>query len=141
MRPKPIILCYDDNEQELSAMKFTLETKHYKVLTASTPGEAIAIFSTAYDLRIELIADYSRRARGWMSGKELLVKLKEMNSHIPMVLLGEPHAGENRIGIADALVPKTDCSMVALLEYIHSLGAKKRGPRKGWRAALAATTA
>ena len=34
MRPKKVILCVDDNEQELSVLKFMLTTNGYRVLSA-----------------------------------------------------------------------------------------------------------
>ena len=46
MRPKKVILCVDDNEQELSVLKFMLATNGYRVLSASNGQEAIAIFAT-----------------------------------------------------------------------------------------------
>ena len=46
MRPKKIILCVDDNEQELSVLKFMLSTNGYKVVSASNGQEAIGLFST-----------------------------------------------------------------------------------------------
>ena len=44
MRPKKVILCVDDNEQELSVLKFMLTTNGYRVLSASNGQEAIAVF-------------------------------------------------------------------------------------------------
>ncbi len=39
MRPKKVILCVDDNEQELSVLKFMLVTNGYRVLAATNwPG-------------------------------------------------------------------------------------------------------
>ena len=45
MRPKKVILCVDDNEQELSVLKFMLATNGYRVLAATNGQEAIAIFA------------------------------------------------------------------------------------------------
>jgi CheY-like chemotaxis protein len=137
MRPKHTILCYDSNEQELSVMKFTLEIHRYKVLCASTPSEAIALYASCPDIRVALIADYSKQVRGWMTGKELLGKLKGINPRVALVLLRAEYSPDAEI-FADALVSKHDCPMQRLLEYIRTLGAAKRGPKKGWRAALAA---
>ena len=44
MRPKKTILCVDDNEQALSVRKFMLETRGYRVLTASSSAQALEIF-------------------------------------------------------------------------------------------------
>jgi len=40
MRPKKVILCVDDNEQELSVLKFMLTNQRYRVLTASNGQDA-----------------------------------------------------------------------------------------------------
>ena len=51
MRPKKVILCVDDNEQELSVLTFMLTINGYKVFSATTGQEAIAIFAeTQVDL-------------------------------------------------------------------------------------------
>jgi len=35
MRPKKVILCVDDNEQDLSVLKFMLVTNGYRVVAAT----------------------------------------------------------------------------------------------------------
>jgi CheY-like chemotaxis protein len=45
MRPKKVILCVDDNEQELSVLKFMLATNGYRVLSALNGQEAIGMFA------------------------------------------------------------------------------------------------
>ena len=44
MRPKKVILCVDDNEQELSVLSFMLSTNGYRVVSACTGQDAIGIF-------------------------------------------------------------------------------------------------
>ena len=41
MRPKKVLLCVNDNEQELSVLKFMLSTTGYRVVSAATGQEAI----------------------------------------------------------------------------------------------------
>ena len=45
MRPKKVILCVDDNEQDLSVLKFMLVTNGYRVVAATNGQEAIALFA------------------------------------------------------------------------------------------------
>src|SRR5208337_1952812 len=52
MRPKKVILCVDDNEQELSVLKFMLATNGYRVVSASTGQEAIGIFA---EIQVDLV--------------------------------------------------------------------------------------
>jgi CheY-like chemotaxis protein len=126
MRPKKVILCVDDNEQELSVMKFMLVTNGYRVLAATNGQEAIELFTeNAVDL---VLADFSMPQ---MSGDQLVVRLKKHASHVPMVLLGDPQKMNGQIHGADALLAKKTCSAQELLERVKVMSARKRGPRKG----------
>jgi two-component system, OmpR family, response regulator CpxR len=85
MRPKKVILCVDDNEQELSVLKFMLATNGYRVVSALTGQEAIGIFAeTTVDL---VLADF---AMPQMNGVSWWSRLKQIASHVPMILLGDP---------------------------------------------------
>ena len=126
MRPKKIILCVDDNELELSVLKFMLSTNGYRVLSATTGQEAVAIFSeTQVDL---VLADF---AMPQMNGSQLVERLKQIASHVPMILLGDPQKMEAELHRADAMLAKKNCSPQELLERIKIMSARKRGPRKG----------
>lgn len=126
MRPKKIILCVDDNEQELSVTKFLLYTNGYKVFAAINAQEALAIFA---EQQIDLVlADHTMPQ---MTGGQLINRLKEIAPHIPMILLGDPQRMLGEMNAADALLAKKQCSPQELLEKIKLLSARKRGPRKG----------
>ena len=67
MRPKKVILCVDDNEQDLSVLKFMLATNGYRVLSATNGQEAIALFA---ENQVDLVlADY---AMPQMDGDQLV---------------------------------------------------------------------
>jgi two-component system response regulator CpxR len=67
MRPKKVILCVDDNEQDLSVLKFMLSTNGYRVLAATNGAEAISIFG---DNLVDLVlADF---AMPQMTGDQLI---------------------------------------------------------------------
>ena len=126
MRPKKVILCVDDNEQELSVLKFMLATNGYRVVSATNGREAINIFSeTAVDL---VLTDYSMPQ---MNGCQLVERLKQIAAHVPMILLGDPQKMAGEMHAADALLAKKSCSPQELLERIKVMSARKRGPRKG----------
>lgn len=131
MRPKKIILCVDDNEQELSVLKFMLATNGYRVLSATNGQEAIAIFASTP--QIDLVLTDTNMPQ--MNGKQLVERLKRLASHVPMILLGDAQAGApagaGEIHLADALLTKKNCSSQELLERIKVMSARKRGPRKG----------
>ena len=125
MRPKKVILCVDDNEQELSILKFLLTTHGYKVVSAATVQEAIGVFpGTQVDL---VLASYGLPH---MNGGQLVDRLKRIAPQVPMILLGDPQSA-GQIHVADAMVAKKNCSPLELLERIKVMSARKRGPRKG----------
>jgi two-component system response regulator CpxR len=126
MRPKKVILCVDDNEQELSVLKFMLETNGYRVLCASNGQEAIGMFA---DSTVDLVlTDFGMPQ---MNGSQLVDRLKQIAQHVPMILLGDPQKMGGDIHAADALLAKKNCPPQELLERIKVMSARKRGPRKG----------
>jgi CheY-like chemotaxis protein len=126
MRPKKVILCVDDNEQELSVLKFMLATNGYRVISACSGQDAISVFAeTPVDL---VLADF---AMPQMNGCQLVERLKQIASHVPMILLGDPQKMAGEMHSADALLAKKNCSPQELLERIKVMSARKRGPRKG----------
>lgn len=126
MRPKKIILCVDDNEQELSVLKFMLSTNGYRVVSANNGKDAIEIFT---DMAVDLVlTDF---AMPQMNGDQLVRRLKQIGSHVPMILLGDPQKMGDQLHGADALLAKKNCSPQELLERIKVMSARKRGPRKG----------
>ncbi len=126
MRPKKVILCVDDNEQELSVLSFMLATNGYRVVSACNGQEAIGIFA---GMQVDLVlADF---AMPQMNGDQLVNRLKQIAGHVPMILLGDPQKMAGEIHAADALLAKKNCSPQELLERIKVMSARKRGPRKG----------
>jgi CheY-like chemotaxis protein len=126
MRPKKIILCVNDNEQELSIMSFMLNTNGYRVVPATNGQEAIELFS---GMQVDLVlADYTMPQ---MNGNQLVNRLKQIASHVPMILLGDMQAMGGQMHMADALIAKKQCTTQELLERIKIMSARKRGPRKG----------
>ena len=126
MRPKKIILCVDDNEQDLSVLSFLLNTNGYRVVSATNGQEAIGIFAgTNVDL---VLSDFSMPQ---MNGDQLLRSLKQIAAHIPMILLGDPQKMGDQLQAADAILAKKQCSSEELLNRVKQMSARKRGPRKG----------
>lgn len=127
MRPKKVILCVDDNEQELSVLKFMLATNGYRVLAAANGQEAIALFDA--EPLIDLVLTDTTMPQ--MNGCQLVERLKRIRSHVPMILLGDAQAANGEIHVADAMIARKNCSTQELLERIKIMSARKRGPRKG----------
>lgn len=132
MRPKKVILCVDDNEQDLSVLKFMLTTNGYRVLAATSGQEALAILSDSVQIDL-VLSDY---AMPQMNGKQLAERLKRLAPHVPMVLLGDPQSMAGEMHVADAMLAKKNCSPQELLERVKVMSARKRGPRKGTHRAM-----
>ena len=131
MRPKKIILCVDDNEQELSVLSFLLNTHGYRVLSAHNAQEAVALFS---DAAVDLALVDTEMPQ--VSGRQLVERLKQIAPHVPMILLGNPQRMAGELHAADALLGKKSCSPQELLERVKLMSARKRGPRKGSQRAV-----
>ena len=132
MRPKKVILCVDDNETTLSVRTFLLETRGYRVLTATTAQQALEILERSctnggpgcLDL---LIADLLLPG---MDGNELVRRAKQMHPMLPTLIVSGTVASFDRALAADAFLPKGASSAVELLDRIRVLVARKRGPKK-----------
>jgi CheY-like chemotaxis protein len=88
--------------------------------------EAIRIFA---EIAVDLVlTDF---AMPQMNGSQLVDRLKQIASHVPMILLGDPQKMGGEMHAADALLAKKNCTAQELLERIKVMSARKRGPRKG----------
>ncbi|HTJ30405.1 MAG TPA: response regulator [Acidobacteriaceae bacterium] len=125
MRPKKNILCVDDNEQTLSVRKFLLETRGYRVYSAISGQEAIAVFSTTH---IDLVL--TDLGLPQMDGNALIERLKEMGPEIPMILTSDTVRAGERAHNADAFLAKGCCNPAEIVERIRVMSARKRGPKK-----------
>ena len=107
-------------------MSFMLNTNGYRVVPAANGQQAIELFSS---MQVDLVlADYGMPQ---LNGTQLVNRLKQIASHVPMILLGDPQTMAGQIHMADALLAKKQCSPQELLERIKIMSARKRGPRKG----------
>ena len=121
MRPKKVILCVDDNEQDLSVLKFMLTTNGYRVLSATTGQEALGIFQeNLIDL---VLVDF---AMPQMNGMDLLRECKRLNQQQKTILLSGT--------VDEAIYARSDVKpdhflakpyqINQLVEVIHALIAK-----------------
>jgi two-component system, OmpR family, response regulator CpxR len=128
MRTKKVILCVDDNEQDLSVLSYVLTINGFRVLSATNAQDAIALFSQS---QVDLVlADHLMPN---MRGDQLILKLRAIASHIPMVLLGDPQKMNGFVHGADALLKKRACSPLELLERSKIMCVRKRGPKPGYK--------
>jgi CheY-like chemotaxis protein len=128
MRPKKTILCVDDNEQVLSVRTFLLETRGYRVLSASCPQQALGHLQQLAPGTVDLLLCDLLMAG--MDGNELVRRAKQLHPGLPaMIVSGTVHTADRAI-CADAFLPKGACSAAEMIERIRILVARKRGPRK-----------
>jgi two-component system, OmpR family, response regulator CpxR len=125
MRPKKVILCVDDNDQALSVRKFVLETRGYRVLTATSAEKAIELYDQG---RVDLVISDLVMPR--CNGNDLIMQLKEIAPWVPAVLVSGSIKQFDPTTRADAFLPKGACSPQELLERVRVLLVRKRGPKK-----------
>jgi two-component system, OmpR family, response regulator CpxR len=128
MRPRKTILCVEDNEQILSIRKFMLETRGYRVVTASTGAEALEHIQGALPGSIDLLL--SDLLMPQMDGNELARRAKQYHAALPVLLVSGTVTNFDRATSADAFLPKGACTPAELLDRIRILVARKRGPKK-----------
>ena len=127
MRPKKVILCVDDSEQELSVLKFMLATNGYRALAATNAQDAIGILTSSLQVDLALVGFTVQPSHG----RPLVERIKRMTVHVPVILLGDPAGQGDEIHVADAFLARKSCSAQQLLERVKVMSARKRGPRKG----------
>lgn len=125
MRPKKVILCVDDNDQVLSIRKFVLETRGYRVVTATTADKAIEAYDEG---KVDLvIADL---VMPHCNGNDLIQRLKEIAPWVPAILVSGSMKEFDPTSRADAFLPKGNSTPQELLERVRMLLVRKRGPKK-----------
>jgi DNA-binding response OmpR family regulator len=103
-----------------------LSTNGYRVLATTSGEEALSLFAeNPIDL---VLADHQMPQ---MNGSQMVERMKQIASHVPMILLGDPMRMAGEMHAADALLAKKNCTPQELLERIKVMSARKRGPRKG----------
>jgi two-component system, OmpR family, response regulator CpxR len=132
MRPKKSILCVDDNEHLLSVRKFLLETRGYRVLTASTSHEALELIQSTLPGTLDLLL--TDLIMPQMDGNELVRRAKQLHPGLPAMITSgtvtSAVSSFDRACHADVFLPKGACSPSEVLVKIRLLVARKRGPRK-----------
>ena len=128
MRPRKTILCVEDNEQILSIRKFMLQTRGYRVVTASCAAEALEHIQGALPGSIDLLL--SDLIMPQMDGNELARRAKQLHAALPVLLVSGTVTNFDRATSADAFLPKGACTPAELLDRIRILVARKRGPKK-----------
>jgi CheY-like chemotaxis protein len=97
-----VVLCIDDNEDELESEKSLLEIFGYTVLTA--PSGSVGLELASMHSVDVVIVDYSMPE---MNGQELAVEMKRLRPLVPIILLtGAVNVPKQALNLVDALVLK-----------------------------------
>jgi two-component system, OmpR family, response regulator CpxR len=128
MRPKKTILCVDDNEQVLSVRTFLLETRGYRVVTATTAQEALEVLERSLPGTLDLILCDLLMPQ--MDGNELVRRAKQLHPGLPAMIVSGTVNAFDRALHADVFLPKGASSPAEMIERIRVLVARKRGPKK-----------
>lgn len=124
MKPKRTILCVDDHEQSLSIRKVMLETRGYRVLTATTAEQALEIFAQG---GVDLVL--TDLVMPGLDGTELIARIKSISPTTPTILFSGKIKVYEKDTQADVFLPKGMYAPVELLERIRLMLVRKRGPK------------
>lgn len=117
---KPLILCVDDEAIPLALRKSVLETNGYRVITASSGTEALAILERQ---PVDLVL--TDLLMPGLSGMDLARETKQRHPHLPIVL----YSGVNEVPadatFADLFISKVE-GPTAMCEKVSEVLKKSR---------------
>ena len=115
-----VVLCIDDNQDELECEREFLEAFGYTVLTASSSGKGLELASTqSVDV---VILDYFMPA---MNGQAIAMEMRRLRPQAPIILLTEGQGvPEPAWDLVDALVAKDrlDSQLLPTIAYLQGSG-------------------
>lgn len=123
MRPKRVILLVDCDEDALSLRRFLLGNYPYRVISATSRGQAAQLFAETF---VDLVI-VEHRPPG-ISGPGLIETLKDLKPDIPMILTSDSQCADRLRHLAEAFLGR-DTTAAELLERIRIVAARKRGPK------------
>jgi CheY-like chemotaxis protein len=126
MCKKELILCVDDEENQLAVRKLVLESKGYAVLTAASGQQALALLAQH---QVDLVL--SDHLMPGLTGTELARQIKAQMPELPVILISAVNEIPADAAYADLFMSKLDGPM-AMCENIASMLARaKDGSRNG----------
>jgi CheY-like chemotaxis protein len=103
MYEKELILCVDDEENQLAVRKLVLEQAGYAVLTASSGQQALALL---VGHPIDLVL--SDHLMPGLTGTQLARQIKAQNPHLPVILISAVNEIPEDAAYADLFMSKLD---------------------------------
>jgi CheY-like chemotaxis protein len=126
MCKKELILCVDDEENQLAVRKLVLESKGYAVLTAPSGQQALTLLAQhSVDL---VLSDHLMPG---LTGAELARQIKAQKPELPVILISAVNEIPADAAYADLFMSKLD-GPIAMCENIAAMLARaKNGSGNG----------
>jgi CheY-like chemotaxis protein len=121
---KGLILCVDDEENQLAVRKLVLESKGYAVLTAASGQQALGLL---VQHQVDLVL--SDHLMPGLTGTELARQIKAQKPELPVILISAVNEIPADAAYADLFMSKLDGPM-AMCENIAAILARARGGSK-----------
>ena len=120
MCKRDLILCVDDEENQLAVRKLVLEKVGYSVLTANSGQEALDLLALH---QINLVLSY--HLMPGLTGTELARQIKARNPEMPVILISAVNEIPADAAYADLFMSKLD-GPVAMCQNISALLTQSR---------------
>ena len=120
MWDRPMILCVDDEENQLAVRKLVLEKEGFSVLTASSGQEALSLLACH---QIDLVL--SDHLMPGLTGTELTRQIKATNPDLPVILISAVNEIPEDAAFADLFMSKLD-GPIAMCENIAAMLARAK---------------
>ena len=126
MCKKELILCVDDEENQLAVRKLVLESKGYAVLTAASGQQALGLLAQH---PVDLVL--SDHLMPGLTGAELARQIKAQMPELPVILISAVNEIPADAANADLFMSKLD-GPIAMCENIAAMLARaKDGSKNG----------
>jgi CheY-like chemotaxis protein len=126
MCKKEIILCVDDEENQLAVRKLVLESKGYAVLTATSGQQALGLLAQH---QVDLVL--SDHLMPGLTGTELTRQIKAQNPELPVILISAVNEIPADAAYADLFMSKLDGPMAMCENIAAMLARAKDGSKNG----------
>jgi CheY-like chemotaxis protein len=120
MWDRPMILCVDDEENQLAVRKLVLEKEGFSVLTASSGQEALSLLACH---QIDLVL--SDHLMPGLTGTELTRQIKATNPDLPVILISAVNEIPEDAAYADLFMSKLD-GPIAMCQNISAVLARSK---------------
>jgi CheY-like chemotaxis protein len=120
MCDKELILCVDDEENQLAVRKLVLESKGYAVLTAPSGQQALALLAQH---PVDLVL--SDHLMPGLTGAELARQIKAQKPELPVILISAVNEIPADAAYADLFMSKLD-GPIAMCENIAAMLARAK---------------